>query len=65
MNSPGVVFRLDEYQLRAFVENVAQGPLRDAMRFVDTSDTQSVVLHRDRIDPNYLLEAHEEAHSHA
>lgn len=65
VNSPGVVFRLDEYQLRAFVENVAQGPLRDAMRFVDTSDTQSVVLHRDRIDPYYLLEAHEEAPIHA
>lgn len=65
MNSPGVVFRLDEYQLRAFVESVAKGPLCDAMRFVDTSDTQSVVLHRDRIDPNYLLEAHEEAPIHA
>ncbi|MFC5301852.1 DUF4007 family protein [Azospira restricta] len=65
VNSPGVVFRLDEHQLRTFVENVAQGPLRDAMRFVDTSDTQSIVLHRDRIDLNYLLEAHEEAPVHA
>lgn len=65
VNSPGAVFRLDEHQLRAFVENVAQGPLRDAMRFVDTSDTQSIVLYRDRVDPNYLLEAHEEAPDHA
>lgn len=65
VNSPGVVFRLDEYQLRAFVENVAQGPLRDAMRFIDTSDTQSVVLNRDRIDPHYLLAAHEGAPVHA
>lgn len=65
VNSPGVVFRLDEHQLRTFLENVAQGPLCDAMRFVDTSDTQSIVLHRDRIDPNYLLEAHEEAPVHA
>ncbi len=65
VNSPGVVFRLDEHQLRALVENVAQGPLRDAIRFVDTSDTQSVVLHRDRIDPNYLLDAHMEAPVHA
>jgi hypothetical protein len=65
VNSPGVVFRLDEHQLRALVENVAQGPLRDAIRFVDTSDTQSVVLHRDRIDPNYLLDAHKEAPVHA
>lgn len=64
-NSPGVVFRLDEHQLRAFVENVAQGPLRNALRFVDTSDTQSVVLHRDRIDPDYLLEENEEAPVHA
>ncbi|MGE1001445.1 DUF4007 family protein [Ralstonia pseudosolanacearum] len=63
--SPGIVFRLDEHQLRAFVENVAQGPLRDAMRFVDTSDTQSVVLLRDRIDPYYLLEATEETPVHA
>lgn len=65
VNSPGVVFRLDEHQLRALVENVAQGPLHDAMRFVDTSDTQSVVLHRDRVDPYYLLEANEEAPVHA
>ena len=64
VNSPGVVFRLDEHQLRAFVENVAQGPLHDAVRFVDTSDTQSVVLHRDRVDPYYLLDAHEEAPIH-
>jgi hypothetical protein len=63
--SPGVVFRLDEHQLRALVENMAQGPLRDAVRFVDTSDTQSVVLLRDRIDPYYLLEAQEEAPIHA
>lgn len=63
--SPGVVFRLDEHRLRAFLENVAQGPLCDAMRFVDTSDTQSVVLLRDRIDPNYLLDAREESSIHA
>lgn len=63
--SPGVVFRLDEHQLRAFVENVAQGPLSDALRFVDTSDTQSVVLLRDRIAPDYLLTALEEAPVHA
>ncbi|WP_319244044.1 DUF4007 family protein [uncultured Propionivibrio sp.] len=63
--SPGAVFRLDEFQLRAFVENLAQGPLRDALRFVDTSDTQSVVLQRNRIDPYYLLETQEEAPIHA
>lgn len=65
VNSPGVIFRLDEHQLRAFVENLAQGPLLDAIRFVDTSDTQSVVLDRDRIDPFYLLEVNNEAPIHA
>ena len=63
--SPGVIFRLDEHQLRAFVENVAQGPLRGALRFIDTSDTQSVVLQREHVDPSYLLTAHEEAPVHA
>lgn len=65
VNSPGIVFRLDEHELRTLVENVAQGPLHDAMRFVDTSDTQSVVLHYDRIDPYYLLETDKEASVHA
>ncbi len=58
-NSPGVVFRLDEFRLRTFLEKVEQGPLRDAARFVDTADTQRVVLHRDRVDPCYLLDAHD------
>ncbi|MBS0450083.1 MAG: DUF4007 family protein [Proteobacteria bacterium] len=63
--SPGMVFRLDEHQLRAFVENVAQGPLSGALRFVDTSDTQSVVLQRAHLDPKYMLTAHEETPVHA
>lgn len=63
--SPGVIFRLDEHQLRAFVENVAQGPLRAALRFIDTSDTQSIVLQCEHVDPSYLLTAHEEAPIHA
>jgi hypothetical protein len=65
VNSPGGVFRLDEHQLRIFVESAEQGPLRGAMRFVDTLDTQNVILHYDRIDPDYLLEAHEEVSVHA
>lgn len=64
-NSPGVVFRLDEHQLRTFVENLAQGPLHGALRFVDTSDTQSVVLDRNRVDQLYLLTADQEASAHA
>ncbi|MGG1945724.1 DUF4007 family protein [Trinickia sp. NRRL B-1857] len=64
-NSPGVAFRLDEHQLRTFVENLAQGPLHGALRFVDTSDTQSVVLDRNRVDQLYLLTADQEASAHA
>ncbi len=64
-NSPGVVFRLDEFRLRTFLEKVEQGPLRDAARFVDTYDTQRVVLHRDRVDPCYLLDARDEGPAHA
>ncbi|KGR99713.1 DUF4007 family protein [Burkholderia pseudomallei] len=63
-NSPGVVFRLDEHQLRTFVENLAQGPLHGALRFVDTSDTQSVVLERNQVDQLYLLTADQETSAH-
>lgn len=63
--SPGVIFRLDEHQLRAFIENVAQGPLRGALRFIDTSDTQSIVLEREHVAPSYLQTAQEEAPIHA
>lgn len=63
--SPGVIFRLDEHQLRAFIENVAQGPLRGALRFIDTSDTQSIVLEREHVAPSYLLAAQEETPVHA
>lgn len=63
--SPGVIFRLDEHQLRAFIENVAQGPLRGALRFIDTSDTQSIVLEREHVVPSYLLAAQEETPAHA
>ena len=64
-HSPGVIFRLDEHQLRAFIENVAQGPLRGALRFIDTSDTQSIVLEREHVAPSYLQTAQEEAPIHA
>lgn len=59
--SPGVVFRLDEYQLRQFIENVIDGPLRGAIRFVDTADTQSIVLTPKKLDPQYVLQEQEEA----
>lgn len=53
--SPGVVFRLDEHQLRQLVDDVIAGPFSGALRFVDTADTQSIVLVPDALDPQYLL----------
>lgn len=65
VGSPGVIFRLDEHQLRTFIENVAKGPLLGALRFIDTSDTQSIVLEREHVAPSYLLAAQEETPVHA
>jgi hypothetical protein len=42
--SPGVVFRLDEYQLREFLQACVDSVLLGALRFIDTADTQSLVL---------------------
>lgn len=64
-HSPGVVFRLDEHQLRQFIENAIAGPLQRALRFVDTADTQSIVLTPTTLDPHFLLRAQEEALEHA
>jgi len=58
------VFRLDEQQLRVFVEALCAGPLKDALRFVDTADTQSLVLNLKKLDPQYLLRQTEEAYAH-
>jgi len=63
--SPGVVFRLDEYQLRQFVERAISSHLSGAVRFVDTADTQSIVLTPKELDPQYMLRKHEEALQHA
>ncbi|EPF1374357.1 DUF4007 family protein [Pseudomonas aeruginosa] len=41
--SPGVVFRLDEFQVRALLEGVEQ-EFPNVLRFVDTADTQQVIL---------------------
>ncbi|MDO5623144.1 MAG: DUF4007 family protein [Pseudomonadota bacterium] len=62
--SPGVVFRLDEQQLRVFVEALCAGPLKGALRFVDTADTQSLVLNIKKLDPQYQLRQAEEADAH-
>ncbi|MCX4164597.1 MULTISPECIES: DUF4007 family protein [Paraburkholderia] len=64
VGSPGLVFRLDEHQLRVFVENLCNTELAGALRFVDTADTQSVVLNPEHLDPQFLLQVVEEAYPH-
>ncbi|MDH4555738.1 DUF4007 family protein [Pseudomonas sp. BN417] len=41
--SPGVVFRLDEFQVRTLLEGV-EHEFPSVLRFVDTADTQQVIL---------------------
>jgi hypothetical protein len=62
--SPGVVFRLDEYQLRFFIENCVHGHLKKALRFIDTADTQSLVLQPENLDPEYRSWAQDEVQEH-
>ncbi len=62
--SPGIVFRLDEQQLRFYVESMCSGLLDGALRFVDTADTQSLVLNRKKIDPQYRLREPKEVFAH-
>ncbi|MCO4875588.1 DUF4007 family protein [Paraburkholderia terrae] len=62
--SPGLVFRLDEHQLRVFIENLCNTMFAGALRFVDTADTQSVVLNPEQLDPQFRLQAAEEAYPH-
>jgi len=60
--SPGLVFRLDEAQLRVFVDKLVElNP--SAIRFVDTADTQSVIIDAQKIDPQYRLQLEEVAHA--
>ncbi len=63
--SPGVVFRLDEYRLRQFITYAATGPLDGALRFVDTADTQGIVLTPNKLAPQYRLWMIEEAMAYA
>lgn len=62
--SPGTVFRLDEQQLRFYVESMCASLLDGALRFVDTADTQSLVLNRKKIDPQYRLRQPKEVSAH-
>ncbi|MBU1223689.1 MAG: DUF4007 family protein [Gammaproteobacteria bacterium] len=63
--SPGIVFRLDEHQLRQLIESATAGPFHGALRFVDTADTQSIVLTPTTLDPQYHSWAQEEVLEHA
>ncbi|WP_047392897.1 DUF4007 family protein [Chitinibacter sp. ZOR0017] len=59
--SPGVVFRLNEHQLRLLIERTIDGPLSGALRFVDTADTQGIVLTSNQLDPQFQLWSPKEA----
>lgn len=63
VDSPGVVFRMDEHQLRLFIETMCD-VLPGAVRFVDTADTQSVVLNTKRMDPQFRLRQDEGVAAH-
>lgn len=63
--SPGVVFRLSEHQLRLLIERTVDGPLHGALRFVDTADTQSIVLTSNQLDPQFRLWPQKEAQENA
>lgn len=52
-NSPGMVFRMGEQQVRHFVDALVGEPMNGALRFIDTADTQSVVLSMENLDPLY------------
>ncbi|WP_321893807.1 DUF4007 family protein [Paraburkholderia tropica] len=60
--SPGLVFRLDEVQLRIFVDKLVElNPA--AIRFVDTADTQTVIIDLEKIDQQYRLQLEEVVHA--
>lgn len=63
--SPGIVFRLDEHQLRQLLDAAIAGPFQGALRFVDTADTQSIVLTPSKLDPQFSLWAQKEVLEHA
>lgn len=60
-SSPGLVFRLDEYKLRELIQVCVDRILKNALRFVDTADTQSLVLQPEELKPEYRTWAKVEA----
>ncbi len=59
--SPGVVFKLDEQLLRYFLETIECGVLSSCLRFVDTADTQSIVIDASLVPPEYMLDHNNKA----
>lgn len=59
--SPGSVFKMDEAALRQFIEQAIAGPLRNALRFNDTADTQTLILNLEGVDPALRVEPAKEA----
>lgn len=63
--SPGVVFRLDEHQLRQLIDDAIAGPLSESLRFIDTADTQSIVLKPAAVAPQFCIKKQQEVLEHA
>lgn len=56
INSPGNIFKLDEPQLRVFLDAVEHYVLPDAIKFVDTADTQTIVMDTRSVPQEYWIE---------
>ena len=60
-HSPGSVFKMDEAAVRHFIEAALSGPLKGALRFNDTADTQTLVLNLEKVDPLLRIRTASEA----
>jgi len=58
--SPGSVYKMDEAALRQFIELAVAGPLKGALRFNDTADTQTLVINMEKVDSQLRAQASEE-----
>lgn len=63
--SPGLVFRLDEYGLRDLIQVCVDELLKDELTFVDTADTQSLVLRPGSLTSQYQIWSGVERHDYA
>lgn len=59
--SPGIVFRMDEYQVRQYLDAIPKAlELGNAFRFIDTADTQSIVLSPKKLGGQWLMSTKKE-----